>query len=57
MAALPAENGCRRHTQSHWHTVTMLAALTTRGLQAPMTIASPTDGDVFLAYLEQVLCP
>jgi DDE superfamily endonuclease len=42
--------------QSHWHTVTMLAALTTRGLQAPMIIESPTDGDVFLAYLEQVLC-
>ena len=33
---------------SHWHTLTMLAALTTRGLQAPMTIESPTDGDVFL---------
>lgn len=43
--------------QGHWHTVTMLAALTTRGLQAPMTIESPTDGDIFLAYLEQVLCP
>ena len=43
--------------QGHWHTVTMLAALTTQGLQAPMTIESPTDGDVFLAYLEQVLCP
>jgi DDE superfamily endonuclease len=43
--------------QSHWHGVTMLAALTTRGLQSPMTIESPTDGDVFLAYLEQVLCP
>ena len=43
--------------QSHWHTVTMLAALTTQGLQAPMIIESPTDGDVFLAYLEQVLCP
>lgn len=43
--------------QGHWRTVTMLAALTIRGLQAPMTIASATDGDVFLAYLEQVLCP
>jgi transposase len=43
--------------QGHGRTVTMLAALTTRGLQAPMTIASATDGDVFLAYLEQVLCP
>jgi transposase len=27
------------------------------GLQAPMTIESPTDGDIFIAYLEQVLCP
>jgi transposase len=42
---------------SHWSTLTMLAALTTQGLRAPMTIESPTDGDVFLAYLEQVLCP
>jgi transposase len=33
----------------------MLAALTMSGLQAPMTIEAPTDGDVFLAYLEQVL--
>ena len=41
----------------HWRTVTMLAALTLEGLQAPMTIESATDGDVFLAYLEQVLCP
>jgi transposase len=43
--------------QGHWHTVTMLAALTIQGLPAPMIIESPTDGDVFLAYLEQVLCP
>jgi transposase len=42
---------------SHWHTLTRLAALTQEGLQAPMTIESPTDGDVFLAYLEQGLCP
>jgi transposase len=43
--------------QGHWRCVTMLAALTTGGLQAPMTIESATDGDVFLTYLEQVLCP
>ena len=42
---------------SHWHTLTMLAVLTSKGLQAPMTIESPTDGDVFVAYLKQVLCP
>ena len=40
-----------------WQILTMLAALTARGLEAPMTIAEPTDGDIFLAYLEQVLCP
>ena len=34
-----------------------LAGGTTRGLEAPMTIPEPTDGDIFLAYLEQVLCP
>lgn len=43
--------------QSHWQTLTLFAALTTRGLEAPMTIAEPTDGDIFLAYVEQVLCP
>jgi transposase len=43
--------------QGHWQTLTLFAALTTRGLEAPMTIAEPTDGDIFLAYVEQVLCP
>jgi transposase len=43
--------------QGRWQILTMLAALTTRGLEAPMTIAAPTDGDIFLAYLQQVLCP
>ena len=43
--------------QGRWPILTMLAALTARGLEAPMTIAEATDGDIFLAYLEQVLCP
>ena len=43
--------------QGRWQTLTMLAALTTRGSEAPMTITAPTDGDIFLAYLQQVLCP
>jgi transposase len=41
----------------HWHTVTLLGAITMDGLLATMTIPEPTDGDVFVAYLEQVLCP
>ncbi len=41
----------------HWRTLTVLAALTTAGVLASMTIESPTDGDVFLAFVEQVLVP
>jgi len=41
----------------HWRTLTILAALTTEGVLASMSIESPTDGDVFIAFLEQVLGP
>ncbi len=41
----------------HWRTLTLLGAMTAEGLLATMTIESPTDGDVFLAYVDQVLCP
>ena len=41
----------------HWRTLTLLGAMSCDGLVATMTVESPTDGDVFLAYLEQVLCP
>lgn len=43
--------------QSHWHTLTVLSAITQQGVLASMTIEDATDGDVFLAYLEQVLGP
>jgi transposase len=48
---------CEGAPGGHWHTVTLLGAITMDGLLATMTIPEPTDGDVFLAYLEQVLCP
>ena len=41
----------------HWRTLTVSAALATTGMLASMTIESPTDGDVFLAFVEQVLAP
>jgi hypothetical protein len=41
----------------HWRTLTVLAALTTEGVLASMSIESPTDRDVFLAFVEQVLAP
>jgi len=43
--------------QGHWKILTILSALGLRGLLATMTIEEPTDGDIFLAYVEQVLCP
>jgi transposase len=43
--------------QGHWRTLTVLGAIARKGVLASMTIESPTDGDVFLAYVEQVLCP
>lgn len=55
-----APRGQRVHESNpagHWQTLTLLGAMTTRGLAASMTVESATDGDVFLAYLDQVLCP
>jgi transposase len=43
--------------QGHWHVLTTLGALGLRGIVGAMTVESATDGDVFLAYLEHVLCP
>ena len=37
--------------------VTLLGALGTTGLEALMTIDGATDGAVFRAFVEQVLCP
>lgn len=41
----------------HGKILTILSAISLRGLIATMTIEEPTDRDIFLAYLEQVLCP
>ena len=41
----------------HGSTLTLLGAMSREGMLASMTVDSPTDGDVFLAYVEHVLCP
>ena len=41
----------------HWKILTILSAMSTRGLIATMTIEEATDSEIFLAYVEQVLCP
>jgi transposase len=43
--------------QGHWRVLTTLAAMSLRGMEAAMTIEAATDGEIFTAYVEQVLCP
>jgi transposase len=42
---------------SHWKILTILGAMSTRGMIATMTIEESTDTDIFLAYVDHVLCP
>jgi transposase len=41
----------------HWKIMTVLGAMSTRGIVAAMTIEAATDADIFLAYLDHALCP
>lgn len=41
----------------HWKTTTFVAALRADGLVAPMVIDGAMNGDLFVAYAEQVLVP
>ena len=41
----------------HWQTTTFVGALRHQKVSAPMVIEGPMDGDVFLEYVRQVLCP
>lgn len=43
--------------QNYGPNVTMIGALSLQGLDAVMTLEGATDGDVFQAYVEQVLGP
>ena len=41
----------------HWKTTTFVAALAVAGLTAPLVIDGAMTGDLFVAYVEQVLVP
>ena len=41
----------------HWETTTFVGALRRRRLTAPMVTDGPMDGEMFLAYVRQFLCP
>ena len=55
-----AEGGQRAHQATPLHgvpNVTLVAALTPNGRQAALTVSGAVNGDVFAAYLDQVLGP
>jgi transposase len=41
----------------HWHTTTFVGALTARGFIAPLVIDGAVNGELFRAYVDQVLVP
>ena len=42
---------------SHWQITTFVGALRRCRLTAPMVTDGPMDGEMFLAYVRQFLCP
>jgi transposase len=40
-----------------WKTVTLLGAMDHNGMLAAMTVEAATDEEIFLAFLDRVLCP
>ncbi|VTT96637.1 Transposase-like protein OS=Gluconacetobacter xylinus E25 GN=H845_1011 PE=4 SV=1: DDE_3 [Gemmataceae bacterium] len=46
-----------RVPHGHWKTTTFVAALRSDGLVAPMVVDGSMNGDLFVAYVEQVLVP
>jgi transposase len=43
--------------QGHWKTTTFVAALRANGLTAPLVIDGAMNGDLFVAYVGQILVP
>ena len=39
----------------HWKTTTLVAALTTSGIAAPMVLDGAMDGEMFVAYMTHIL--
>jgi transposase len=47
----------RPRPEGNWKILTILGAMSLRGMIATMTIEAATDAEIFLAYLDHVLCP
>jgi len=55
-----APGGARIHEgvpEGNWKILTILGAMSTRGMIAAMTVEAATDREIFLTFLDEVLCP
>lgn len=55
-----APKGQRCHASAprgHWQTSTFVGALRHNRVDAPMVTDGPMDGEIFLAWVQQFLCP
>lgn len=43
--------------EGSWKILTILGAMDSHGMLATMTVEAATDEEIFLAYLDRVLCP
>ncbi len=54
----PRGQRCRDSApHGHWETTTFVGALRRHRLTAPLVTDGPLDGEIFLAYVRQSLCP
>jgi transposase len=54
----PRGQRCRDSApHGHWETTTFVGALRRGRLTAPLVTDGPMDGEIFLAYVQQSLCP
>ena len=55
-----AAGGARVHEsapEGDWRILTILGAMSSRGIIAAMTVEAATDREIFLTFLDEVLCP
>jgi transposase len=54
----PRHQRCAGHVpHGHWKTTTFIGGLRTGRIIAPMVVDGPMDGELFLAWVTQFLCP
>ncbi|MDQ3258327.1 MAG: transposase, partial [Acidobacteriota bacterium] len=55
--AAPGQRVSEGVPQNYGENITMLATIGLDGVSAPMTLNGAVDGDAFLIYVREVLCP